>query len=160
MSKNKITPCLWFQGNAEEAVNLYVSLFEDSEVTSVSRFPAGAPGPEGEVMSMNFTLRGEPYMALNDRVEFSFNESMSLFAGCETQEEVDRLWDALVEGGEESMCGWLKDRFGLSWQIVPTVLGRLLGDPDPQKAQRVMQAMLQMKKLEIKGLQDAYDSEN
>jgi predicted 3-demethylubiquinone-9 3-methyltransferase (glyoxalase superfamily) len=156
---NKIKTCLWFDGDAEEAVNTYVSLFEDSEVTSVSRYPAGAPGPEGEVMSMEFILRGEPYMVINGEAEFKLNEATSLFVGCETQEEVDRLWDALVEGGEESQCGWLKDRFGLSWQIVPTLLGELLGDPDPAKAGRVMQAMLKMKKLEMKGLQDAYDSE-
>jgi predicted 3-demethylubiquinone-9 3-methyltransferase (glyoxalase superfamily) len=151
----KITPCLWFDDNAEEAVNFYVSIFKNSEITNVSRFPEGAPGPVGKVMTMSFKLDGQEFMALNGGPAFNFTEAISLFVNCETQAEVDAYWYQLSAGGEESQCGWLKDRFGLSWQIVPNELGELLGDPDPGKSQRVMQAMLQMRKLDIDALRKA-----
>jgi len=153
----RISPFLWFHGDAEEAANLYVSLFPGSRVTDVSRYPEGSPGPAGEVMTVGFELEGQKFTALNGDSDFNFNESISFLVGCESQEEVDRLWDALCEGGEPSQCGWLKDRFGLSWQIVPDALGGLLGGSDPQGAQRAMQAMLKMSKLDIKVLQDAYE---
>jgi predicted 3-demethylubiquinone-9 3-methyltransferase (glyoxalase superfamily) len=153
----KISPFLWFDGNAEEAVNLYVSVFENSKITSTSRYIEGSPGPAGEVMTIGFELEGQQFTALNGGSQFKFNESISFFVNCENQEEVDRLWDKLTAGGEESQCGWLVDRFGVSWQIIPTALGELLGDSDPQKAGRVMQAMLKMRKIDVRALQDAYD---
>jgi predicted 3-demethylubiquinone-9 3-methyltransferase (glyoxalase superfamily) len=153
----RISPFLWFHGDAEEAANLYVSLFDNSRITDTSRYPEGSPGPAGEVMTVGFELEGQKFTALNGDSDFNFNESISFFVNCETQEEVDRLWNALCEGGEPSQCGWLKDRFGLSWQIIPTALGRLLGGSDAEGAQRAMQAMLKMSKLDIKALQDAYD---
>lgn len=143
----KITPHLWFDNQAEEAANFYISLFKNSHIVSVNR--AGEA-----VMSLTFHLDGQDVMALNGGPHFKFNEAISLFVNCEDQAEVDRLWNALTEGGEESQCGWLKDKYGLSWQIVPSVLGELLGNPDPVKAQNAMKAMLQMKKLDIKALQD------
>ena len=152
----KIRPFLWFDDNAEEAVNFYVSVFDDAEITDVSRYPEGSPGPAGTVMSMVFRIEGQEFLALNGGPMFTFSEAISFFVSCETQEEVDRLWAALSEGGEEQPCGWLRDRFGLSWQIVPSVLGELLGGSDPEGSQRVMQAMLQMKKLDIQALRDAY----
>ena len=155
----KITPYLWFDNNAEEAMDFYVSLFPDSEILSVTRLPEGTPGPAGQVMTATFQLAGQEFMVLNGGPQFKFNESISLFVHCEDQAEVDRLWNALTaDGGEESMCGWLKDRYGLSWQIVPGALGRLMGDPNPAKAQAVMQAMLQMQKIEVDQLQAAYDA--
>ena len=153
----KITPCLWFDNQAEEATNFYVSLFKNSQVLSVSRFGEGGPGPAGTVMTTTFEIDGQELMALNGGPYFKFTEAISLFVNCETQEEVDRLWAALTDGGEESQCGWLKDRYGLSWQIVPTALGEMLGDPDPEKSQRVMQAMLKMRKIIVADLQKAYD---
>lgn len=152
----KITPCLWFDNNAEEAVNFYVSLFKNAKIDSVARYPEGAPGLAGSVMTMTFQLDGQHFMVLNGGPDFKFTEAISLFVNCENQQEVDELWEKLSQGGEKSQCGWLKDKFGLSWQIVPTVLGELMSDPDPVKSQRVMQAMLQMTKLDIKALQDAY----
>jgi predicted 3-demethylubiquinone-9 3-methyltransferase (glyoxalase superfamily) len=155
----KITPFLWFDSKAEEAATVYVSLFDDAEITGISRSPEGAPGPTDEVMTVSFRLAGQEFTALNGGPQFSFTEAVSFAVACEDQEEVDRLWDALIEGGgEPSQCGWLKDRFGLSWQIVPTRLYELLDDPDPARAQRAMQAMLQMGKIEIKGLEDAADA--
>lgn len=155
----KITPFLWFESQAEEAANLYVSLFADAEITGVSRYPEGAPGPAGEVMTVSFRLAGQEFTALNGGPQFPFTEAVSFAVSCEDQAEVDRLWDALIEGGgEPSQCGWLKDRFGLSWQIVPTRLYELLDDPDQGRAQRAMQAMLQMSKIEIKSLEDAADA--
>ena len=151
----RITPFLWFNDNAEEAVNLYVSIFKNSKVLSVSRYTEGAPRPAGMVMSVTFQLDGQQFMALNGGPEYKFTEAVSFYVACETQAEVDTYWDRLTEGGEPGPCGWLKDRFGLSWQIVPTALGELLGDPDPKKAQRVMEAMLRMSKLDIKALQAA-----
>ena len=147
----KITPFLWFDNNAEEAMNFYVSIFKNSKILSVSR------GPNGEVFTGTFALDGQEFMALNGGPHFTFTEAISLFVHCESQQEVDELWEKLTEGGEESRCGWLKDKFGLSWQIVPSILGELLQDPDPVKAGRVMQAMLQMGKIDIQALKRAYD---
>ena len=153
----KITPFLTFNDQAEEAVNLYVSIFKNSRILSVSRYGEGAPAPAGSVMSLTFLLDGREYMALNGGPQFTFTDGFSLFVDCETQEEVDELWEKLSKGGEKGQCGWLKDRFGLSWQIIPSALGQLLGDPDPAKAQRVLQAMLQMSKIDIAGLKRAYE---
>jgi predicted 3-demethylubiquinone-9 3-methyltransferase (glyoxalase superfamily) len=153
----KITPFLWFNDNAEAAVNFYVSIFKNSKVLDVSRYGEGGPIPAGTAMIVNFLLDGREYMALNGGPDIMLNEAFSLFVSVETQEEVDDLWKKFTDGGEEVQCGWLKDKFGLSWQIVPTALGKLMGDPDPVKSQRVMQAMLQMKKLDIAGLQRAYE---
>jgi len=153
----KITPFLWFNDNAEEAVNFYVSIFRNSRIVSVSRYPEGTPGPVGKVMTATFQLEGQEFIALNGGPEFKFNEAISFFVNCETQEEVDRLWDKLSEGGEKGQCGWLKDKYGVSWQIVPTALGQLLGDKDPQKSHNVMQAMLQMTKIDIETLRRAYE---
>lgn len=155
----KISPMLWFDDQAEEAASFYVSLFDDAEITSIARYPDGSPGPAGGVMTVSFTLEGQEYTALNGGPEFSFTEAISFVVRCKDQDEVDRFWDRLVEdGGEESQCGWLKDRFGLSWQIVPDRLGELLGDPVPARSQAAMQAMLQMSKIEIKTLEDAADA--
>lgn len=154
-----ITPCLWFDDNAEEAVNFYLSVFKNSKVLNTSRFGEGGPRPAGMVMVVNFELNGQPFIALNGGPEFRFTEATSFYVSCASQDEVDWYWNRLAaDGGEEGQCGWLKDRFGLSWQIVPTALGELLGDPDPVKARRVMQAMLQMRKLDIAGLQRARDA--
>ncbi len=156
-----ITPFLWFDDKAEEAANFYVSIFEDSEITSVSRY--GAEGkeihgrPPGSAMVVNFRLRGAPYMALNGGPMFKFTEAISFMVHCTTQEEVDRFWDKLGEGGTPGQCGWLKDRYGLSWQIVPDALGKLLGDKDRAAAGRAMNAMLKMNKIDIAALQSAFD---
>ena len=155
----KITTFLWFNDNAEEAMNLYVSIFKNSKVLNVSRYGDAGPGPKGQVMTGTFQLEGQQFMALNGGPLFPFTEAISLFVSCETQEEVDTLWAKLTaDGGKESQCGWLKDKFGLSWQIIPTALGKLMGDKNPKKSQAVMQAMLKMKKIDIKGLQAAYDA--
>jgi predicted 3-demethylubiquinone-9 3-methyltransferase (glyoxalase superfamily) len=153
----KITPFLWFNDNAEAAVDFYVSIFKNSKVLDVSRYGEGGPRPAGTAMIVNFLLDGREYIALNGGPDLKLNEAFSLFVSVETQEEVDDLWKKLTDGGEEVQCGWLKDKFGLSWQIVPTALGKLMGDPDPVKSQRVMQAMLQMKKIDVAGLQRAYE---
>ncbi len=153
----KITPFLWFNGQAEEAAKFYVSIFKNSKVGRVSRYGDAGPGPKGSVMSVTFQLEGQEFFALNGGPQYSFTPAISFFVNCETQPEVDELWDKLSAGGRTDQCGWLQDKFGLSWQIVPIVLGKLLGDKDPQKASRVMQAMLKMTKLDIKGLQQAYD---
>ena len=153
----KITPFLWFNGQAEEAAKFYVSIFKNSKVGRVSRYGDAGPGPKGSVMSVTFQLEGQEFFALNGGPQYSFTPAISFFVNCETQQEVDELWDKLSAGGRTDQCGWLQDQFGLSWQIVPTVLSKLLGDKDPQKASRVMQAMLKMTKLDIKGLQQAYD---
>ena len=152
-----ITPFLWFNDNAEDAANFYASIFKNSKVMNISRYGEGSPFPAGKAMIVNFQLDGWDYMALNGGPEFKFTEAFSLFVSVETQQEVDDLWERLSEGGEKGPCGWLKDKFGLSWQIVPTALGKLMEDPDPVKSQRVMQAMLQMKKLDIAGLQRTYE---
>jgi predicted 3-demethylubiquinone-9 3-methyltransferase (glyoxalase superfamily) len=152
----KISPFLWFDDQAEEAANYYVSLFDDSEITDISRYPEGSPGPAGGVMTVSFTLAGQEFTALNGGPEFTFSEAISFVVRCKDQDEVDRLWAELTEGGgAPGQCGWLTDRFGLSWQIVPDRLNELLADPDAGRARRAMQAMLQMEKIEIKTLEDA-----
>ena len=153
----KITPFLWFNDQAEEAMNFYTAIFKNSRIVSVSRYGEGGPGPQGSVMTATFELDGQEFMALNGGPLFTFTEAISFFVNCETQAEVDELWEKLTEGGEESQCGWLKDKYGLSWQIVPSALGELLSDPDAEKARRVMNAMLQMKKIDIAGLRSAYE---
>jgi len=154
----KITPFLWFDNQAEEAANFYTSIFPNSKILNVARYGDAGPGPTGSVMTANFQLNGQEFVALNGGPQFKFTEAMSFVVNCENQEEVDKYWDALTAGGgQESMCGWLKDKYGLSWQIVPTVLGKLMTDKDTKKSSRVMQALLQMKKLDIKRLQEAHD---
>lgn len=146
-----ITPFLWFDTQAEDAMRFYASIFKRSKVVAVNK-------AHGRVMSVQFELEGQPFMALNAGPEFKFTEAISFFIGCETQPEIDDLWTKLLaDGGQPSLCGWLKDKFGLSWQVVPNALGRMLGDADPARASRVMQAMLQMQKLDLKALQQAYD---
>jgi predicted 3-demethylubiquinone-9 3-methyltransferase (glyoxalase superfamily) len=154
----KITPFLWFDGNAEEAMNFYVSIFKNSRVVSVTRYGEAGPGPKGTVMSATFELEGQPFYALNGGPLFSFTPAISFFVNCETQEEIDDLWAKLSKGGEAQRCGWIRDRFGLSWQIVPGVLGKMLGDKSAEKAQRVMTAMLRMDKIDISGLRQAYEA--
>ena len=153
----KITPFLWFDDQAEQAANFYVSLFDDSEILDVSRYPEGVPGRNaGDAMTVEFRLAGRRFTALNGGPERRFTEAISLYVRCADQEEVDRLWDRLTDaGGEPGQCGWLKDRFGLSWQVIPDRLGELLGDADPARANAAMQAMLQMQKIEVKALEDA-----
>src|SRR5205807_6617477 len=150
-------PFLWFNGNAEEAVNFYVSIFKNSKVVRVSRYGDAGPGPKGSVMSCTFQLEGQDFYALNGGPQFSFTPAISLFVNCETQQEVDDLWEKLSQGGAKERCGWLKDKYGLSWQIVPSVLGKMLQDKDVQKSNRVMKAMLQMDKIDIKALKRAYE---
>ena len=154
----KITPFLWFDGKAEEAMHFYVSVFKNSRIGSVTRFGAGGPGPKGTVMAATFQLEGQDFCALNGGPQYTFSPAISFLVNCETQQEVDELWEKLTAGGEEQPCGWLKDKYGLSWQVIPTVLGTLLQDKDAEKAKRVMLAMLQMKKTDIKRLQQAYDA--
>ena len=153
----KITPFLWFDNQAEEAVKLYTSIFKNSKIGKVARYGDAGPGPKGSVMTIAFELEGQEFTALNGGPVFKFNESISFVVDCKSQQEVDDLWAKLSDGGEEGMCGWLKDKFGVSWQIVPTVLPELLNDPDPVKANRVMQAMLKMKKIDIQALRQAYE---
>jgi predicted 3-demethylubiquinone-9 3-methyltransferase (glyoxalase superfamily) len=151
----KITPCLWFDTEGEEAANFYTSLFPNSRIGEITRYGSAGPRTEGTVMTVSFELDGQEFVALNGGPDFRFNEAVSFQVDCESQEEVDRYWRALSEGGEEGPCGWLKDRFGLSWQIVPRRLTELLGDPDKEKSQRVMQAMLKMRKIEVPELERA-----
>jgi predicted 3-demethylubiquinone-9 3-methyltransferase (glyoxalase superfamily) len=151
----KITPFLWFDGNAEEAANFYISIFKNSKMGKISRYGDAGPGPKGSVMSVTFQIEGQDFFALNGGPQFKFTPAISLFVNCETQQEVDELWEKLSAGGRTDRCGWLQDKFGLSWQIIPTVLGQLLGDKDPQRAKRAMQAMLQMTKIDIEKLQQA-----
>lgn len=154
----KIRPCLWFDDNAEEAVNFYTSVFKNSKVNDVSRYGDTGPEKPGSVLTMTFELEGQEFMALNGGPVFKFTEAISLTVDCKSQEEVDDLWAKLTaDGGEESQCAWLKDKFGLSWQIVPRALVEMLGDPDPEKAQRVMEAMMKMKKINIAELKKARD---
>lgn len=153
----KISPFLWFDGNAEEAVRFYVSIFKNSKILSVSRYGDAGPGPKGSVMVVTFELEGQEFMALNGGPHFKFTEAISFLVHCETQEEVDELWEKLSEGGERNSCGWLKDKFGVSWQVVPTSLGKMLQDKDPERSQRVMKAMLQMDKIDMNRLRQAYD---
>jgi len=155
----KITPFLWFNDKAEEAVNFYVSVFKDSRIVQVGRYGDAGPGPKGSVMSVVFQLQGQDFYALNGGPQFTFTPAISFFVSCETQQEVDDLWEKLSEGGGKHQCGWLHDKYGVSWQIVPTLLGKLLQDKDAKKANRVMGAMLQMTKLDMQDLQQAYDRE-
>ncbi|MFE9728468.1 VOC family protein [Streptomyces sp. NPDC005794] len=151
----KIKPCLWFDNQAQEAAEFYVSVFGgDSRILNTTYWTEGSPNA-GSVLTVDFRLAGQEYMGLNGGPEFTFSEAVSLSVDCASQDEVDRLWDALTEGGEESMCGWLKDRYGMSWQIVPRALPELLAGPDPARADRVMKAMMGMRKLDVKALQDA-----
>jgi predicted 3-demethylubiquinone-9 3-methyltransferase (glyoxalase superfamily) len=152
---SKLTTCLWFDTQGEEAARFYTSVFPNSRITGVHRYGSAGPREEGTVMTVEFELDGMPFVALNGGPEFTFSEAISLQIHCETQEEVDRYWETLSEGGEEGPCGWLKDGFGLSWQVVPKTLFELLEDPDEEKAQRVMEAMLQMRKIEIEPLRAA-----
>jgi predicted 3-demethylubiquinone-9 3-methyltransferase (glyoxalase superfamily) len=158
-SDQRITPSLWFDDQAEEAALFYVSIFDDSEISTISRYGAGAPKPEGSVLTVGFTLEGQSFTALNGGPQFPFTEAVSFIVHCSTQEEVDHYWERLSEGGDAKaqMCGWLKDKYGVSWQIVPDALIEYMTDADPEKAQRTMQAMLQMKKLDIAALKAAHD---
>ena len=153
----RITPFLWFDAQAEEAAKFYVSIFKNSKVLAITRYGEGGPGPKGSVMTVRFELDGQEFIALNGGPHFKFTEAVSFSVDCKTQAEVDEFWEKLSAGGEEGPCGWLKDKYGLSWQVNPTILGEMLGDPDPQKAKRVMQAMLQMKKIDIQALRRAYE---
>ena len=153
----KISTFLWFDTRAEEAANFYTSIFKNSKILSVARYPEGSPGPAGSVMTVTFELEGKAFIALNGGPVYKFTEAISFFVNCETQDEVDLLWEKLTEGGEPGQCGWLKDKFGVSWQIVPTALGELLGAKNPAKSKSAVQAMLKMKKLDIEGLKRAYE---
>src|SRR6202521_1493488 len=153
----KITPFLWFDGNAEEAMNFYVSVFKNSKVVNVRRYGDAGPGKKGTVMTGTFQVEGQEFFARNGGPQYKFTPAISLFVNCETQKEVDELWEKLSAGGRKDRCGWLQDKYGLSWQIIPSVLGKMLGDKDAEKANRVMQAMLKMDKLDTKSLQEAYD---
>lgn len=154
----KVTTFLWYDDKAEEAVNFYVSLFKNSKITNVARYGDAGPGPKGTAMTVNFQLEGQEFIALNGGPHYKFTPAISLFVNCETQEEVDSLWDKLSAGGRKDRCGWLQDKYGLSWQIIPAALMRLMSDPDPKKSARVMQAMLQMDKIDIRKLQEAHDA--
>jgi predicted 3-demethylubiquinone-9 3-methyltransferase (glyoxalase superfamily) len=153
----KITPFLWFNTQAEEAANFYVSLFKDSKITAISHYGEGAPMPNGMVMTVNFQLEGQEFVALNGGPEFPFTPAVSFYVDCATQAEVDRLWEKLTDGGEEVQCGWLKDKYGLSWQIVPSRMSELLNGKDVEGSRRAMQAMLKMKKLDIEKIRQAYE---
>jgi predicted 3-demethylubiquinone-9 3-methyltransferase (glyoxalase superfamily) len=153
----KITPFLWFDGKAEEATNFYVSIFKNSKVGTITRYGDSGPGPKGTVMVATFQLDGQEFIALNGGPQFTFTPAISFVVNCTTQEEIDTYWEKLSEGGAKNQCGWLQDKYGLSWQIVPTVLGELLQDKDAAKAQRVMKAMLQMTKIDIAVLKQAYE---
>ena len=153
----KITPFLWFDGIAEEATNYYISIFKNSKIVSVTRYGEAGPGSKGTVMSTIFQLDGQEFFALNGGPHFTFTPAISFFVNCETQEEVDELWEKLSEGGEKQRCGWLKDKYGLSWQVIPAALGKMLQDKDTRKSRSVMKAMLQMDKIDIEGLKQAYD---
>jgi len=155
----KITPFLWFDGRAEEAANFYTAIFPNSKIVSMTRSGEAGPGPKGSVMSATFELQGQEFIALNGGPMFTFSPAISFFVPCETQEEIDKFWEKLSEGGEKQRCGWLKDKFGVSWQIVPTVLGQLLQDKDAEKSKRVMNAMLQMDKLDIASLKRANEQQ-
>jgi predicted 3-demethylubiquinone-9 3-methyltransferase (glyoxalase superfamily) len=155
-----ITPFLWFDNEAEEAAQLYTSIFPNSKILGLTRYPEGSPGPAGQVMTVTFELNGQSFTALNGGPHFKFTEAVSFVIDCENQEEVDKYWNALTaDGGEESQCGWLKDRFGLSWQVVPRALGELIQGPDSEGAKRAMAAMLKMKKMDISKLEEAYNQE-
>jgi len=158
--QTKITPNLWFDTEAEDAAMFYLSIFDNSRIVEVSRYPEGAPGRAGTVMTVEFDLNGQRFVGINGGPQFTFNEAVSFQISCETQDEVNYYWERLTDGGEEGQCGWLKDRFGLSWQVVPTGMGEVLGDPDPERAQRAMQAMLGMSKLDVDAMRKAADGES
>jgi predicted 3-demethylubiquinone-9 3-methyltransferase (glyoxalase superfamily) len=155
--QQKLTPNLWFDTEAEEAAAFYISVFDNSRIVYVTHYPEGAPGPAGTVMTVEFELDGQRFVAINGGPQFTFDEAVSFQINCESQDEVDHYWERLSEGGEEGPCGWLKDRYGLSWQVVPTGMEELFTDPDPERAQRAMQAMLKMGKLDIAALRSAAD---
>jgi len=155
----RITPFLWFDDKAEEAVNFYISIFKNSKIGTITRYGEGGPGPKGAVMSATFQLEGQKFIALNGGPQFTFSPAISFFVNCETQEEVDELWEKLSEGGEKQRCGWLKDKYGVSWQIIPSAVGELLQAKDPEKSKKVMKAMLQMNKLDIESLKQAYEQQ-
>jgi predicted 3-demethylubiquinone-9 3-methyltransferase (glyoxalase superfamily) len=165
MTKNlqKITPNLWFDNQAEEAAHFYVSIFKNSKIGNITRYGEAAAEisgkPKGSVMTVTFQIEGQEFIALNGGPQFKFTEAISLLVNCDTQQEVDELWEKLSQGGEEGPCGWLKDKYGVSWQVVPRVLDEMIRDPDPVKAERVMNAMLQMQKIDIAGLRQAYDQQ-
>jgi len=152
----KITPFLWYDNNADEAVSLYISVFKNSKITDITRYGDAGPGPKGSVMTIAFQLEGQDFIALNGGPMFKFTEAISLSVDCKTQQEVDELWEKLSAGGQPGQCGWLKDKFGLSWQIVPSALVEMLQDPDAEKSNRVMQAMMQMRKIDVASLRRAY----
>jgi predicted 3-demethylubiquinone-9 3-methyltransferase (glyoxalase superfamily) len=154
--RQKITTFLWFDTNAEEAANHYTSIFKNSKILEVARYGEAGPGPKGSVMVVRFQLEGQEFLALNGGPQFKFTEAISLAVTCDTQEEVDELWARLTAGGQEGQCGWLKDKFGLSWQIVPSVVPKLMTDPDPERSKRVMEAIFQMKKIDIARLKQAH----
>ncbi|MGH7793684.1 MAG: VOC family protein [Candidatus Binatia bacterium] len=154
----KITPFLWYDNNAEEAVNLYISVFKNSQITNIARYGDAGPGPKGSVMMIAFHLEGQDFIALNGGPMFKFTEAISLSVDCKTQQEVDELWEKLSAGGQPGQCGWLKDKFGLSWQIVPSALVEMLQDKNAEKSNRVMQAMMQMRKIDIARLRQAYEN--
>ena len=156
----KITPFLWFDNQVEEAMNFYVSTFKNSKIGTVRRYGDAGPGPKGSVMTATFTLEGQKFYALNGGPHFKFTPAISFFVDCKTQKEVDNLWDKLSKGGRKDRCGWLQDKFGVSWQIIPSVLGKFLGDKDPVKANNAMQAMMRMDKIDIKALQAAHGKES
>lgn len=155
----KITPFLWFDGKAQEAANFYVSIFKNSKIVSITRSGEAGPGPQGAVMSATFQLDGQQFIALNGGPQYTFSPAISFFVNCETQEEVDELWVKLSEGGEKQRCGWLKDKYGVSWQIIPSALGKMLQDRDIGRSNKVMSAMLQMDKIDIKKLRQAYEQQ-
>ncbi len=155
----KITPFLWFDNQVEEAMNFYVSIFDNSKIIGVTRYGDAGPGPKGTVLTGAFVLDGQEFTALNGGPHFKFTEAISLVVNCETQQEIDEKWQKLSEGGEKGQCGWLKDKYGLSWQVVPPVLIEMLQDKDPEKSNRVMEAMLKMTKIEIETLRRAYEQE-
>jgi predicted 3-demethylubiquinone-9 3-methyltransferase (glyoxalase superfamily) len=156
----KITPFLWFDGKAEEAAKFYTSIFKNSKIGRIARYGEGGPGPKGAVLSATFELDGQEFIALNGGPQFTFSPAISFFVNCETQEEVDEIWEKLCAGGKKNRCGWLQDKFGVSWQVIPTALGKLMSDPDPEKSGRVMKAMLQMEKIDIRGLQQAHENKS
>jgi predicted 3-demethylubiquinone-9 3-methyltransferase (glyoxalase superfamily) len=155
----KITPFLWFENQAEEAVNFYISVFKNSKIVSLTRYGKTGPGPEGTVMTARFMIEGQEFVALNGGPQFTFTEAISFVVNCKNQEEIDYYWDKFSEEGEEQGPGWIKDKYGISWQIVPTVLQKMMGDNDPQKSSRVMVAMMQMNKIDIQGLKKAYNDQ-
>jgi predicted 3-demethylubiquinone-9 3-methyltransferase (glyoxalase superfamily) len=155
----KIVPFLWYDGKAEEAANFYVSIFKNSKIKNIRRYVEAGPGQKGSVMSAEFEREGQEFIALNGGPHYTFSPAISFFVNCETQAEVDELWEKLSEGGEKVQCGWLRDKYGVSWQIIPTALGKMLADKEPQKSQRVMKVMMGMTKIEIDGLKRAYDQD-